>query len=131
MNNKIQYKVENNLSPYEFIELLVDSTLGERRPIDDFPRIEKMVRNSSLIITARDKGLLVGVSRCVTDFAYCNYLSDLAVRKSYQRQGIGRELIRLSKIEGGNAKLILLSAPSAVEFYPRIGMTHHKQMKLQ
>ena len=104
----IEYKTENNLDPKEFQDVLIKSTLGERRPIDDFDRIKLMVENATLIITARDKTKLVGVSRCVTDFVYCTYLSDLAVDNDYQKEGIGKELIRQTKKETPKAKLILL-----------------------
>lgn len=123
--NSVRYQIENNLSVDEFIDCLVDSTLGERRPVDDHKRIAKMVKNANLIVTARVDGLLVGVSRSISDFAYCTYLSDLAVKKSYQKMGIGKELIRQTKIASEPAKLILLSAPAAVDYYPKIGMTRH------
>ncbi|MEO0894945.1 MAG: GNAT family N-acetyltransferase [Bacteroidota bacterium] len=119
----IQYQREDNLHPEEFRQLLISSTLGERRPVDDIPRIEAMVKGANLIITARKEGKLVGVARSVTDFVYCTYLSDLAVDQSFQRQGIGKELIRQTKIASPQAKLILLSAPAARPYYPRIGMT--------
>ena len=111
----------------EFRELLVDSTLGERRPVGDMKRIESMVRYGNLMITCRDGKLLVGIARSLTDYAFCTYLSDLAVRKSYQHHGIGTELIRETKRLTPLAKLILLSAPAAVGFYPKIGMKRHEQ----
>jgi len=122
---QIEYQIENELSIDEFIDCLVDSTLGERRPVDNHERISKMLEHANLIVTARDNGLLVGVSRSLTDFSFCTYLSDLAVRKNYQKLGIGKELIRRTKLESGEAKLILLSAPAAIEYYPKIGMTKH------
>ncbi len=122
---KITYTLENNLDPNEFLEVLISSGLGERRPIQNFARISAMVKNSNLIITARKELKMIGVARSITDFAYATYLSDLAISKDYQKQGIGKELIRLTKIASKQAKLILLSAPAAVEFYPRIGMTQH------
>lgn len=85
-----------------------------------------MVENSDLIITARDENKLVGVARSVTDFVYCTYLSDLAVDEEYQKQGIGKELIRLTKKETPNATTVLLAAPNAVDYYSHIGMTKHK-----
>ena len=121
----IKYQIENNISPNEFKELLIKSALGERRPVDDFERIKAMVENANLIITARDELKLVGVARSVTDFVYCTYLSDLAVDDEYQKQGIGKELIRLTKRETPKATTILLSAPKAVDYYPHIGMTKH------
>ncbi len=121
----IEYKIENNLDPKEFQDVLISSTLGERRPIDDFDRINLMVENANLIITARDKTKLVGVSRSITEFVYCTYLSDLAVDNKYQKAGIGKELIRRTKKETPKAKLILLSSPKAETYYPHIGMTKH------
>lgn len=121
----ITYQVEHNLSALEFKELLVRSTLGERRPVADLERITAMVKNANLIVTARHNHKLVGVSRSVTDFVYCTYLSDLAVDQAYQKQGIGKELIRLTKKETPQATLILLAAPKAVDYYPHIGMTKH------
>ena len=125
MNSEIKYSVEENLDTQEFLEVLVDSSLGERRPIDDYDRIERMVRNANLIVTARIDGKLVGVARSISDFTYCTYLSDIAVKLSYQKRGIGKELIRLTKQISEPAKLILLSAPAAIEYYPKIGMTKH------
>lgn len=121
----ITYQVENNISPSEFKDLLIKSTLGERRPINDFERIKAMLENANLIITAREEDKLVGIARSVTDFVYCTYLSDLAVDEDYQKKGIGKELIRLTKSETPKATLILLSAPKAVHYYPHIGMMKH------
>lgn len=121
----ITYQTENELSAMEFRELLIKSTLGERRPVDDFDRIKAMVQNANLVITARDNGKLVGVARSVTDFVYCTYLSDLAVDLAYQKQGIGKQLIKLTKQATPQATTILLAAPKAVDYYPHIGMTQH------
>lgn len=121
------YSLEPSLTPSEFISVLTNSTLGARRPVDDPDRIAKMLANADLIVTARVDGKLVGVARSVTDFVYCTYLSDLAVDQAFQHQGIGKELIRRTKLETPNAKLILLSAPNAVGYYPKIGMTRHEQ----
>lgn len=125
MNMQIEYRIEENLNVDEFIDCLIDSTLGERRPVNDKDRIAKMLTNANLIVTARTSNLLIGVSRSITDFSYCTYLSDLAVRKNYQHKGIGKELIRRTKLASEPAKLILLSAPAAIDYYPKIGMTKH------
>jgi predicted N-acetyltransferase YhbS len=111
----VRYALEPELAPVEFIDVLVRSTLAERRPIHDLPRIRAMLDNADLIVTARADGRLVGVSRAVSDFAYCVYLSDLAVDEAFQRQGIGRELIRRTHEAAGLAThLILVAAPKAV-----------------
>jgi predicted N-acetyltransferase YhbS len=121
----IEYKVGNNLDLDEVIELYRASTLGERRPVGERDRMQKMLQHANLVITAWEGGLLVGIARSLTDFAYCTYLADLAVRLSHQRQGIGKELVRRTREEAGPAKIILLAAPKAVDYYPHIGFTHH------
>ena len=123
----VTYRTGNDLNLDAVIELYSASTLGERRPVDDRERMALMLRNANLVVTAWDGELLVGLARSVSDFSYCTYLSDLAVRLSHQRQGIGRELIRRTQEHGGQAAVILLSAPKAVDYYPRIGFTHHPQ----
>mgnify|MGYP001020681573 CR=1 FL=1 len=95
-------------------------------PVDDPERISLMLKHANLIVTARDEsGLLIGVSRALTDFSFCCYLSDLAVDVACQKQGIGKELIRRTHEAAKPAKLILLAAPAARGYYPHIGMTHH------
>ncbi|MCR9132311.1 MAG: GNAT family N-acetyltransferase [bacterium] len=121
----ITYQVEEQLDFREFITVLKKSGLSDRRPIDDEERIKKMVQNAQLIITARSYSKLIGVARSVTDFAYCTYLSDLAVDVDYQGQGIGTELFRRTKLASSDATLILLSAPAATNYYPKIGMEEH------
>jgi len=127
MTNAIEYRTGNDLDLDQLIELYVDSTLGERRPVAERERMEAMRRHANLVITAWDGELLVGISRCVTDFAWTTYLADLAVRKSYQRQGIGLELIRRSRDAAPQAKLLLLAVPTAVDYYPHIGFKNMPQ----
>ncbi|MBX2922284.1 MAG: GNAT family N-acetyltransferase [Chitinophagaceae bacterium] len=122
----ITYQLEKDLSAEDFTAVLHSSMLAERRPAGDPERIKAMLANANLIITARDSGKIVGVSRALTDFAFCTYLSDLAVDRAYQKSGIGRELIRRTHLAAPQAKLILLSAPAAVNYYPRIGMKRHE-----
>lgn len=123
----LTYQLEPHLTPQEFIDVLVRSTLSERRPVNDPGTIQGMLQHADLILTARLDGLLVGVSRAITDFAYCTYLSDLAVDEKFQGQGIGKELIRRTHEAAGlRTTLILLSAPKAQTYYPHIGMTKHE-----
>jgi predicted N-acetyltransferase YhbS len=124
---QVAYQQEPDLGPDEFIDLLVRSTLAERRPVHDRPTIEGMLARADVIVTARVDGRLVGVSRAITDFHYCTYLSDLAVDEQFQRRGIGRELIRRTHEAAGlQTTLILLAAPKAQSYYPHIGMTRHE-----
>jgi hypothetical protein len=122
----IKYKVNASLDLDEAIELYRASTLGERRPVDDRGCMQQMLDEANLTITAWEGEQLVGISRSLTDWCYCCYLSDLAVRASHQRAGIGKELVRRTQVElGPKATLILLAAPAAREYYPRIGMEQH------
>jgi predicted N-acetyltransferase YhbS len=123
----LAYGLEPGLPTNEFIDLLRQSTLAERRPVDEAARIERMLRNADIIVTVRMADhRLVGVSRAISDFSYCTYLSDLAVAKDFQRQGIGRELIRRTHEAAGlDTTLILLSAPAAEGYYPHVGMKQH------
>jgi len=123
---EIAYALEPSLTSAEFIDVLRRSTLAERRPVDQPETIAGMLKGAQVIYTARHNGLLVGVSRAISDFAYCTYLSDLAVDSEFQKQGIGRELIRLTHMAAGlKTMLVLLAAPKAVSYYPHIGMTKH------
>lgn len=126
MSHAITYALEPDLSVSEFVEVLRRSTLSERRPVDDARRIDGMLRNADLIVTAREQGRLVGVSRAISDFHFCTYLSDLAVAVEYQGRGIGRELIaRTHAATGLTTRLILLAAPGARTYYPHIGLEPH------
>ena len=121
----LTYTVEDAVSVEEFIDVLKRSGLDARRPVDAPDIIQGMVENADLTVTARDEaGQLVGVARSIADFAYCCYLSDLAVDRDCQRQGIGQELIRRTKDAAGGDKiaLLLLSAPDGMEYYPKIGL---------
>ena len=122
----LRYETSRQISANEFIDLLRRSTLAERRPVDNPQCIQAMLRHANLLCTAWDGDTLVGVARSVTDFEYCCYLSDLAVDEQYQRRGIGKKLIDLTRSKlGDQAKIILLSAPKAEGYYPKIGFTAH------
>jgi predicted N-acetyltransferase YhbS len=124
---KIQYETARQIGPDEFIDLLKRSTLAERRPVDDRKCIEAMLQHANLLCTAWDGEKLVGIARSLTDFQYCCYLSDLAVDEEYQKIGIGKELIKLTQSKLGRAaNLILLSAPKAEAYYPKIGFDPHR-----
>jgi predicted N-acetyltransferase YhbS len=117
------YNVENDLPPKQFVDVLLRSGLAPRRPADQPERIATMLENANLVVTARDTGgLLIGVSRCLTDFAFVCYCSDLAVDRKWQRQGVGRALIRHSREAAGEgATFLLLSAPGAEDYYLKSG----------
>jgi GNAT superfamily N-acetyltransferase len=126
-SRNISYDAGRRISGEQFVAVLQRSTLAARRPVDDAACIDAMLQHADLLCTAWDGDTLDGVARSVTDFAFCCYLSDLAVDRDYQRRGIGRELIRLTQsMLGPKARLILLAAPDAEAYYPRIGFVPHR-----
>lgn len=122
----VDYRYGADFTLDEMRELYVSSTLGARRPVDDPDILGNMLRHANLVVTAWEGPLLVGVARTLTDFSYVGYLADLAVRTSHQRRGIGTELIRRTRAcMGPRSSLVLLSAPAAADYYPRIGFSRH------
>lgn len=122
----IKYKINHPISADQFISLLADSTLGERRPIQDRECMAGMISNSNLTVSAWDSEKLVGIARCMTDFHYACYLSDLAVSEKYQKMGIGKQLQILTQDQlGPRCKLILIAAPTANSYYEHIGFSNN------
>jgi ribosomal protein S18 acetylase RimI-like enzyme len=119
----IGYRVGHDIDLDAFIDVYRDSTLGERRPVDDRERMQQMLLCANLVVSAWDGDRLVGIARSLSDFCYATYLSDIAVRLAYQRRGIGRELIRRTQAEGGRATVFLFAAPKAVDYYARVGFS--------
>lgn len=124
--SRIIYAQEPNLGVFEFRRLLVESGLGAIRPIGDEPRLEKMLSSANLIVTARldqPGRQLVGVARCITDFSWCCYLSELAVSPAAQGLGIGKGLLEEVRWQiGPSVSLTLASVPEAIGFYEKVGM---------
>ncbi|MEP7199582.1 MAG: GNAT family N-acetyltransferase, partial [Chloroflexota bacterium] len=88
----LTYQINTPITAEQFVALCLSS--GLRRPIDDQPRIQRMLDHANLTLTAWDGETLVGFARSLTDYGFCCYMSDLAVRAEYQRHGIGQQLIR-------------------------------------
>ncbi|WP_406016830.1 GNAT family N-acetyltransferase [Succinivibrio sp.] len=123
---ELTYTTKKLISVESYVDLISSTSLKDRRPLNDYERIEQMLKNASLTVTAWDGNELVGIARSVTDFAYCCYVSDLAVRGNYQKKGIGKKLLQITKDNiHNNAKIILLAAPQAEEYYPHIGFEKH------
>ncbi len=119
-NPFIIYRTNKPLHTADVIEVYKSANLN--RPVHDADRITEMYHHSNLVISAWDGDQLVGVARSLTDFCYCCYLSDLAVKEDYQKLGIGKRLIELTREAiGERTMLLLLSAPGATEYYPKVG----------
>lgn len=125
MNWSVDRTQSADLDLDEVLEVYRSSGLSERRPIADKERFGAMVRNANLVVVCRIGQTMVGIARSISDFSYVTYLSDIAVSRPYQRSGIGRALIEATKKEAPQAKIVLLSAPAAKEYYPHIGFSGH------
>jgi len=123
----ISYQVELSLELSEFQFILEDSGLSERRPMEDPLLLERMIKGANLLITARSDGQLVGLLRGISDFCYRSFIADLAVARSFQRKGIGSQLIQTARNQAPEARLFLFSAEEAVHFYEKLGFHLHER----
>ena len=124
----IEYKINAPVTVDQFTELLRETTLGERRPLEDPECLQGMVENSNLMVTAWDNEKLVGIARSLTDFHFACYLSDLAVHEKYQKTGIGKKLQMITQEQlGKKCSLILIAAPAANSYYEQIGFTNNQR----
>ena len=123
----ISYQVELSLELNEFQSILEDSGLSVRRPMEDPELLERMIKCANLLITARSEGHLVGLLRGLSDFCYRSFIADLAVSRSYQRMGIGRQLIQVARNQAPEARLFLFSAEDVSPFYKKLGFHLHER----
>lgn len=122
----IEYRTDAALEVDQVIALYKSSTLGARRPVDKPDVFQGMIANANIVITAWDKEKLVGIARALSDLVYVTYLADLVVHENYQQQGIGKQLIDLTQAQAApDCMLVLLSAPQANDYYPKLGFTHN------
>jgi len=122
----IDYRDDAEIAVETAIDLYKRSTLGERRPVGRPDIFEGMLKNASLTISAWHDSRLVGIARSLTDFTYVAYLADLAVDAEYQKLGIGKRLVDETKLRlGRQCMIVLLAAPKANDYYPKLGFEHN------
>lgn len=118
----IVYQQESRFNLDEMLALYRAS--GINRPTADSSRMATMLASSNLLITARLNGKLLGLARCLTDKAYVVYICDLLVDKVHQQKGIGKALLAaVQQATGPQVQQLLRSAPSAMQYYPKVGFT--------
>ncbi|MEE2024958.1 GNAT family N-acetyltransferase [Alkalimonas mucilaginosa] len=116
----LTFAIETQLDLDEVIALYQSS--GIARPLEQPKRMQRMLQHANLIVTARRDGQLLGLARCLTDYSWVVYIADLLVAKDYQQQGVGRQLLaEVQRITGPEVQQLLLSAPSAMAYYPKVG----------
>ena len=102
----IQYFANREITAEQAIALYRKTSLGERRPIDSPETFEQMLKHANLIVTAWDENRLVD--------------------ESYQKQGIGKQLIKETQANiGPKCKIVLIAAPKATGYYGPIGFEKH------
>ena len=122
----IEYRSDATLDVQQVIDLYKSTTLGARRPVDKPDVFREMIDKSTIVITAWDDEKLVGLARALSDLVYVTYLADLVVHENYQQQGIGKKLIDLTQAQAApDCMLVLLAAPLANDYYPKLGFTHN------
>ncbi len=122
----IEYLTDAVLTIDQVIDLYKSSSLGARRPVDKPHIFQGMINNADIIVTAWDNDKLVGISRALSDQVYVTYLADLVVHENYQQQGIGKRLIDLTQAQTApDCMMVLLAAPQANDYYPKLGFTHN------
>jgi predicted N-acetyltransferase YhbS len=118
----IVYARDQNLSVDDYVAAIGDTALGRSRPIGDRSRIQRMLAGANFIVTARENGDCVGVARCVTDFAWVCFCSELGVRTSHQGRGIGTEIVRTCvALLGEEVAFNLFSRPASASYYEQLG----------
>lgn len=123
----IRYQIEKQIRLEEYIAILADSGLGNRRPMNDPSHLQRMINGSNLLVTARLDGELVGVLRGLSDFCYRCFVADLAVAKDFQGQGIGRKILQFTRDLAPEARIFLFSAEDAKGFYQKLGFHLHER----
>lgn len=126
MSEEIKIEQER-ITAEEYIDFLKRTDLGSQYPKERFQqRISKLVKNVSISLVARNEmGLIVGVLFGLTDYAYWLYVTDLGVDRNYERQGIGKRLMKAAHNEAGGEKDIavyLIANENAISFYEKLGM---------
>ncbi len=109
-----------------YIDFLKRTDLGSQYPAERFEaRIEKLVKNVPISLTAREDGRLVGVLFGITDFAYWLFITDLGVDRDFVGRGIGKRLMAAALEAAGGADDIIVytcANENAVGFYEKLGM---------
>ena len=121
----IAYAQEQSLGAGEYIAVVGSTYMAGRRPVGNPARIERMLRGSNLIVTARDSdGTLVGVGRAISDGEWVCYLADLVVHAEHQRRGIGTGIVdKYRELVGPGVSIVLIAYPDAISYYRQAGLT--------
>jgi GNAT superfamily N-acetyltransferase len=119
----IVYAREQSLSASDYIAVVSSTYMSDKRPLTNLARIDRILRGSNMIVTAREDGAIAGVLRGFSDGEWVCYVADLVVHDHHQRKGIGKGLLDTCKsILGPGMGIVLVAYPQAESFYRRVGM---------
>jgi GNAT superfamily N-acetyltransferase len=119
----IVYAQEQSLPVADYVTVLGETTMREKRPLKNAARIGEMIAGANFIVTAREDGVILGLARCITDHAWVAYCAELAVRESAQGRGVGRGILEFCmRTLGPGIGLGLFSEPNALAFYEHLGL---------
>lgn len=119
----IVYAQDRSLSVTDYVAVLAETTMRDKRPLTNSQRIGEMIAGANFIVTARENGVILGLARCISDGAWVCYCAELAVKESAQGRGIGRDLLQTCwDLLGPRIGFLLISDPTAVGFYEKLGL---------
>ena len=119
----IVYAQEQTLRVADYVAVLGETTMRDKRPLANAARIGEMLAGANFIVTAREDGVILGLARCITDYAWIAYCAELAVKESAQGSGIGRGILEFCmRTLGPGIGIALISEPNALAFYEHLGL---------
>ncbi|MGM0125756.1 hypothetical protein IGI37_003157 [Enterococcus sp. AZ194] len=118
----ITYKFEKQIEQQQLVTLYdsVGWLAYTKEPI----KLSEAVKNSLVVISAWEKGTLIGLIRAVGDGQTIIYIQDLLVMKEYQGKGLGSTLMQrlLNQYPEVRQKVLLTNeTPTVRNFYEQCG----------
>ncbi|MBZ2200956.1 GNAT family N-acetyltransferase [Lentilactobacillus hilgardii] len=120
----VMIKVEFNkqLTLKELLGLYKTADFAREKLDDDPKRLQMMLDHTKLLVTLRDDDRLIGMARCLTDFEYSCYLSEIVILPDYRGQGMGKRLLQsIHDYLGERVAVTLRADPGAIGFYSEVG----------
>ncbi len=121
----ITFSEKKNLDPAKLVRLYQQAPWTKGRTLED---AREMLRHTDVAVTAWDGDLLVGFGRVLTDYVYRATIWDVIVDKTYQRRGVGANVIqrilthpRLKKVE------LFWLCTRMPGFYEKLGFSSKEQ----
>ncbi|MEG0775400.1 GNAT family N-acetyltransferase [Clostridium sp.] len=115
----IKYFRDKNVDYNRLIALFNEA--GWRDKTEDINRLQLMVQNSQIVITAWDDELMVGFARCTTDYVFNGQINNVVVDALYRGKGVGKALINNILDSNQQVTYILRGDIENEGFYKELG----------